>query len=232
MHYSPLLLLHIAGGTVGLISGFVTISLRKGSNRHRIAGYVFVAAMLTMACVGAYLATRKFELGNILGGMFTFYLVATAAMAFRPRVPLTRLFDWSALLFISGVAIAELTSASKASASPNGQFGGESTGPFFVFGCIALLAAAGDLRMLLRKTITRTQTLTRHLRRMCFGLFIASASVFLARAHLFPAIMRKSGALIFLTILPFLLMLFWFIRVRRSAPRAARPTPTQALSPS
>src|SRR5215470_7054873 len=100
MHYSPLLLLHIAGGTIGLISGFITISLRKGSNRHRIAGYVFVTAMLTMASAGAYLATRKFELGNILGGMFTFYLVATAAVAFRPRVPLTRLFDWSALLLI------------------------------------------------------------------------------------------------------------------------------------
>jgi uncharacterized membrane protein len=221
VHSSPILLVHITGGTVGLISGFITIALRKGSNRHRIAGYVFVAAMLTMASAGAYLATRKFELGNILGGMFTFYLIATAAMAFRPRVPLTRLFDLSALLFISGVAVGELTSASKAAANPTGQFGGESTGPFVVFGCIALLAAAGDLRMLFRASITRTQTLTRHLWRMCFGLFIASASVFLARARLFPAIMRKSGALIFLTLLPLLLMLYWFIRVRRSAPKTA-----------
>jgi hypothetical protein len=232
MHYSPLLLLHIAGGTVGLISGFVTIALRKGSNRHRIAGYVFVAAMLTMASVGAYMAIRKFQLGNILGGMFTFYLVATAAMTFRPRVPLTRLFDWSAFLFICGVAIAELTSASKAAATPNGQFGGESTGPFVVFGCIALLAGAGDLRMLFRKTITRTQTLIRHLWRMCFGLFIAAASVFLARPHLFPAFMQKSGALIFLSVLPLLLMLFWFIRVRRSAPRAVKPIPDRAIPAS
>jgi hypothetical protein len=232
MRYSPLLLLHITGGTIGLISGFTTIALKKGSNRHRIAGYVFVAAMLTMASAGAYLATRKFELGNILGGIFTFYMVATAAMSFRPRIPLTRIFDWSALLLILGVAVAELSSASKAAASPSGQFGGESAGPFFVFGCIALLAGAGDLRMLLRHTITRTQTLTRHLWRMCFGLFIASASVFLARPHLFPAFMRKSGALIFLTVLPLLLMLFWFIRVRRSAPRAPKPLPTQALSAS
>jgi hypothetical protein len=217
------LLVHITGGAIGLISGFIAISLRKGSNRHRIAGYVFVAAMLTMASAGAYLATRKFELGNILGGMFTFYLIATAAMAFRPRVPLTRLFDLSALLFISGVAVAELTSASKAAANPTGQFGGESVGPFIVFGCIAALAGAGDLRMLFRKTLTRTQILTRHLWRMCFGLFIASGSVFLARARLFPAIMQKSGALIFLTLLPLLLMLYWFIRVRRSARKNATP---------
>src|SRR5262249_30077268 len=117
--------------------------------------------------------------------------------------------------------------------SPNGQFGGESTGPFVVFGCIALLAAAGDLRMLFRKTITRAQTLTRHLWRMCFGLFIAAASVFLARPHLFPGFMRKSGALVFLSLLPPPLMLFWFIRARPSASRATpKPVPTQALSPS
>ena len=232
MRYSPLVLFHIAGGTVGLLSGFITIALRKGSNRHRIAGYVFVTAMLSMASMGAYLATRKLQAGNILGGMFTFYLVATAAMAFRPRVPLTRIFDWSALLFIAGVGFAELTCGSKAAASPTGQFGGESVGPFVVFGCIALLAGVGDLRMLFRATITRTQTLTRHLWRMCFGLFIASASVFLARARLFPAIMQKSGALVFLTVLPLLLMLYWFVRVRRSAPRAVKSSPAQALSPT
>jgi hypothetical protein len=67
---------------------------------------------------------------------------------------------------------------------------------------------------------------------MCSGLFIAAASVFLARPHLFPAFMQKSGALIFLTVLPLLLMLFWFVRVRRSAPRSAKTIHSQVLSPS
>lgn len=232
MRYSPLLLLHITGGTVGLLSGFLTIALRKGSNRHRIAGYVFVASMLTMASAGAYLATRRFEPGNILGGTLTFYMVATAAMAFRPRVPLTRLFDRSALLLAIGVGITELFCTYKAATSPTGQWQGYSVGPYLIFGCIALLAASGDVRMLLRSTMTRTQTLTRHLWRMCFGLFVAAASVFLARPHLFPVIVQKSGVLIFLTVLPLLFMIFWFIRVRRSAPRTAKPIPTQALSHS
>jgi len=232
MRYSPLLLVHITGGTVGLISGFVTIALRKGSNRHRIAGYVFVTAMLTMASMGAYLALRKFEPGNILGGTLTFYMVATAAMVFRPRAPLTRLFDWSALALVTGIGAAELVCAYQAATSPTGQAYGSPVGPYLIFGCIALLAGAGDLRTILRSTLTRTQALTRHLWRMCFGLFVASASVFLARPHLFPAIMQKSGALIFLTVLPLLLMLFWFVRVRRSAPRSAKSIPTQALSPS
>jgi hypothetical protein len=229
MRYTPLLLVHITGGTVGLISGFVTVALRKGSDRHRIAGYVFVAAMLTMSSAGAYMAIRRFEPGNILGGTLTFYLVATAAMVFRPRIPL---FDWSALALAAGVGVAELVCAYQAATSPTGQRYGYNFVPFLIFGCIALLAGAGDLRMLLRSTMTRTQTLIRHLWRMCFGLFIAAASVFLARPHLFPAFMQKSGALIFLTVLPLLLMLFWFVRVRRSAPRPAKTIHSQVLSPS
>lgn len=232
MHYSPLLLIHITGGTIGLISGFITVAFRKGSTRHRIAGYVFVAAMLTMASAGVYMAIRKFQPDNVLGGTLTFYLVATGAMVFRPRVSLTRLFDWSALVLGTGVGVAELVCAYRAATSPTGQLYGYPPAPFLIFGSIALLAAAGDLRMFRRISMTRTQTLTRHLWRMCFGLFIASASVFMARARLFPAIMQKSGALIFLTVLPLLLMLFWFIRVRRAAPRAAKTMHTQALSPS
>jgi uncharacterized membrane protein len=219
--YSPLLLVHITGGTIGLISGFITISLRKGSNRHRIAGYVFVAAMLTMASAGAYLALRKVQPPNILGGTLTFYLIATAAMVFRPRVPITRIFDVSALLIGAAVAAVEFTFAVQATHSSTGERFGDPAPLYFIFGTIVALAVGGDIRVLFRSALTRTQMLIRHLWRMCFGLFIASGSVFLARQQLFPAFMRKSGALIFLTVLPFLLMLYWFIRVRRSAPKRA-----------
>ena len=82
--------------------------------------------------------------------------------------------------------------------------------------CVALLALAGDLRMLLGSGVLGTQRIARHLWRMCFAWFIASASIFLARPHLFPAIMRKSGALIFLTVLPLMLLLFWMVRVKYS----------------
>jgi len=54
--------------------------------------------------------------------------------------------------------------------------------------------------MMVRGGISGTKRLARHLWRMCFALFIASASVFLARPHLFPAIFRKSGLLVLLTV--------------------------------
>jgi hypothetical protein len=65
-----------------------------------------------------------------------------------------------------------------------------------------------------RRGISGTQRLARHLWRMCFALFIAAASIFLARQRLFPAFMRKTGVLYFLSFLPLILMIFWLVRVR------------------
>jgi hypothetical protein len=49
---------------------------------------------------------------------------------------------------------------------------------------------------------------------MCFALFIAASSIFLARQQIFPAIFRKTGALFLLSFLPLGLMVFWLVRVR------------------
>ena len=56
MLYSPVLLVHICAGTVGLLSGTAAIIFRKGSPRHVLAGKIFVASMLTMGAAAVYLA--------------------------------------------------------------------------------------------------------------------------------------------------------------------------------
>jgi hypothetical protein len=66
----------------------------------------------------------------------------------------------------------------------------------------------------MRRSMDGTQRLARHLWRMCFALFIASMSLFVARQHLFPAILRTTGALYVLSFSPLLLMIFWLIRIR------------------
>jgi amino acid permease len=76
------------------------------------------------------------------------------------------------------------------------------------------MAFVGDVRMLLRGGIAGTQRLARHLWRMCFALFVAAVSIFLARQQLFPAVLRKTGALVFLSFLPLMLLVFWMLRVR------------------
>jgi hypothetical protein len=62
---------------------------------------------------------------------------------------------------------------------------------------------------------------------MCFALFIAAASIFLARQQVFPAVLQKTGVLIFLSFLPLILLIFWMFRVLLTkAYRKTRPLPT------
>src|SRR5262249_38453034 len=124
------------------------------------------------------------------------------------------MFDWGLLLFGITVFAAQATFAVRALMSPTKTLYGLPAPPYIMLGSVVLLAVIGDIRMLMRGGIAGTQRIARHLWRMCFGWFVASGSIFLARPHLFPVWMRKSGALYFLTVLPLLLLVFWMVRVR------------------
>ena len=213
---TPILILHICGGLAGLLSGAVAMSFRKGSRGHALAGKVFVASMLTMAAAGVFLAVLKLQPGNILGGMFTLYLVATAWMTIKQKDQSVKLtaFDWTALFVVLGVVSSEMTFGIQAAISPTHLKYDYPAGPYFFIGSVAVLAVVGDIRVFVRRGISGTQRIARHLWRMCFALFIASSSLFLARQRLFPSIMRKSGTLILLSFLPLMAMIFWLLRAR------------------
>lgn len=228
MPYSPILALHIFGGIVGLLSGTAAISFRKGSRRHVLAGRVFVASMLIMALGAVYLGIVKHQPSNVSGGTFTFYLIGTAWLTARRRDGETSRLDWVVLLiplvlgvltWVSGVSLVRTGAAS----SPEGV----PVGMSFFMGSVILLAAAGDVRMLVRGGVFGTQRIARHLWRMCFGLFIAAGSFFLGGAnrplrllskvglgqHL-PRALFSLGLYLVLTILPLVLLVFWLVRVR------------------
>jgi hypothetical protein len=209
-----MLLLHIASGTVGVLSGFVAVFLRKGSREHGLAGLVFVVSMLSLSASGTYMATMKHQPGNILGGTLTFYLVATAWMTARRRDGRTNLADFALHLVALAIAAFDLVFGLEASRSSTGMLYAIPAGPYFFLGSVALLAAIGDVRMVVRRGISGTARIARHLWRMCFALAIAALSIFLARPYLFPKIMQETGALYFLSFLPLLLMIYWLIRVR------------------
>jgi len=79
--------------------------------------------------------------------------------------------------------------------------------------------------MLARGGISGRQRITRHLWRMCYGLFIATGSFFLGQQQVFPAFLRGSIFLTVLALLPFLLMIYWLFRVRFSKAYRAGPPP-------
>src|SRR5947207_14135143 len=98
MSYSPALIAHICGGSLGLLSGTAAMTFRKGSPGHVLAGKVFVASMLTMGAFATYLAITRNQPNNIGGGILTVYLIGTAWLTARRRDGETSRMDWVLLL--------------------------------------------------------------------------------------------------------------------------------------
>jgi len=213
MSYSPLLLLHVTSGSVGLLSGAVALSFRKGSRPHGIAGTVFLISMLTASADGALLGLRNSEMDNVFGGVLTFYLVATAWITARHKERETGMPDWIGFLVGSAIAVFAVTYWAQAAFSKTGTKAGIAASSYVLPVVVALIAVTGDARMLRCGGLHGVQKLARHLWRMCFGLFVATASIFLARPQLFPALLTRTHLLLVLGILPLILMVFWLVRV-------------------
>lgn len=236
MPYPPILLIHILAGTIGLFSGAAAILFRKGSSRHILAGKIFVVAMLTMAAGATYLAIVKHQSSNIGGGILTFYLIGTAWLTARRRDGETSRFDWLLLVIPLALGILTWTNGIKIVRSGATSQDGVPVGMTFFMGSIMLIAAAGDLRMLLRGGLFGAKRIARHLWRMCFGLFIASGSFFfgpsnrplrlLSRVGLgqhLPAALFSTALYLVLTLLPLILLIFWLLRVRFSSAYQRKP---------
>jgi len=236
MTYSPILLIHILAGTLGMASGTAAMIFRKGSPRHVMAGRVFVVSMLTMGVAAVYLAIVRNQPNNIGGGILTVYLIGTAWLTARRRDGETSRFDWVALLIPLTIGILGWVNGVDALRSPTGSKYGVPGGMHIFMGTVCLLAAGGDVRMLLRGGVFGAKRLTRHLWRMCYGLFIAAGSFFLGPSnrplrllssiglgqHLSPAIFNM-GVYLVLTVLPLILLVFWVIRVRFKSTYSGKP---------
>jgi hypothetical protein len=200
---------------------------RKGSPRHVLAGRVFVASMLTMAVGATYLAFVKHQPNNVGGGILTFYLIGTAWLTARRRDGETSSWDWVAFLIPLALGILTWMNAIQVVRRGASSQDGVPVGMSFFMGSVMLLAAAGDVRMLLRGGLFGAKRIARHLWRMCFGLFIASGSFFLGPSnrplrllsrvglgqHL-PAALFSTALYLILTLLPLVLLVFWVVRVR------------------
>jgi len=150
MFYSPLLPVHITGGALGILSGTVAMIYRKGSARHALAGKVFVASMLVMAAAAVYLAVLRHQTNNIGGGILTFYLILTAWLTARRRDGETSRYDWLAMVIPVALGILTWVNGVRVVRRGAGSESGVPVGMFFFMGTVMLLAAAGDLRMLIR----------------------------------------------------------------------------------
>jgi uncharacterized membrane protein len=212
MRASPVLVVHILAGIAGLIAGAGAMIATKGGVRHRMYGNVFFVSMLVLGTTAAVIAYRIGDFGNMTGGLFTVYMVATAWRTARTVPGRTNAVDWigmgaivifGAKLFYDGVQVWKL---------PHHMLKGVPAGMIFFLATIALLSAIGDARMIFGG-VSETGRIARHLWRMCFALFVATGSFFLGRIRIFPMWVRDAYIPFVLAVLPLLLLIFWLVRV-------------------
>ena len=215
--------LHIVAGLVALASGAMALYAAKGSPLHRRSGMAFVVAMLVMTSsavvMAAFLRPNRV---NAIAGMLTFYLVCTGTLTVRRRIAEVRgLMTGLMLLALVGGGYA-FALGLEALGSVDGKVAGIPPQPLLMFGLVGLLGGLLDARLLWAGDIQGPHRLARHLWRMCFAMWIATASFFLGQARFFPEPIRQSGLLAIPVLLVAGLMVYWLVRVlQKRRPMAA-----------
>ena len=133
--------LHVIGGTIAILSGFVALYALKGARLHRKSGTIFVYAMLVMSLSGAVIAVgRAGAAMNIPAGLVTAYLVITSLLTVHPPSAGSRRVERSAMLAAFALGLASIVSAFVSAGRGNTGF----VFPLMMFGVLALSAGVGD----------------------------------------------------------------------------------------
>ncbi|MDQ3279996.1 MAG: hypothetical protein M3Q69_01120 [Acidobacteriota bacterium] len=226
MFYSMLVLFHVATAVVGLLSGTLSMLARKGSGWHAAAGNIFVVSMLGMSSSAVYLAAVYHPIMiNVVAGTLTFYLVTTSWQAAKYRDGRATAFHSAALLFVLAVALSSFSFGFTVA----GQYGIPGA-VYFVFGTVALLCAASDLRVLRQGGVSGPARLSRHLR-MPLAFFVAVMSLYPGRAGLFPKWLRETKLLFVPHLLLIGAMLFWLVRLSKRKRMQRRTTEAVQTAP-
>jgi hypothetical protein len=165
--------------------------------------------------MGATLAmTYSPNRGNVMGGGLTFYMVATAWATVRRKPEEVGRMEIALALLGAAVAGAGYTFGTMAALSPTNTLDKYPPPLYFIFGSVALLLVAFDVRMIARGGVAGAARLTRHLLRMCLAMFMATASLFLGQPKVFPMAVRHSGLLPVPVVLVVVALVYSLIRIR------------------
>ena len=211
---------HILAGGLALVSGYLALSVKKGSRLHRRSGLLFVGAMLTVAFFGIVIAAGQgvAPAVNIPAALISAYLVVTSLSTVRSPAPAGA--HW---LLGGGMLVALATSLTSfgfglEAVAAGGTRDGMPAFPFFMFGLIGAIGSVGDMRILRSSALSGASRLARHLWRMCFALFIAALSFFIGQSDEFPQALRIMPLLALPVLIVLVSMFYWLwrVRIRRS----------------
>jgi hypothetical protein len=225
------LALHVGTGLVAFVAGFVAMGARKGGTWHRRAGLAFVYAMIVTGIMATGISAFEGK-QTWSGGIVVVYLVFTAFTAVRPLRDGGRHVDFGLMVLAFALSASNYYGGFVALRMPGLILEGAPAGMLFFLGTVLLLAAIGDVRLVMAGGVQGSRRIARHLWRMSFGLFIASGSFVLGQMKFIPKPIRIVPLLLVVAVSPLVLLLYWMWRVRlRQNLRGLITRPTPPLAP-
>ncbi len=187
LFYKIFLILHIAAGTLALISGTVSIIRRKGDNRHRFIGNIFLYSMLAVGASAFFMAVVKPNPFLFMVGIFSTYLVSTGVrilylkQILQGQKPL--FIDWflSIAMLVFGLSFVGLGIRDIL----NGNYAALTS---VVFGSIGLLLVAQDAGLYFGKIKIKNYWLAMHIARMVAGNIAAFTAFLVVNNTVLPAL--------------------------------------------
>ena len=215
------LAIHFAAGLISLTTGTIALVVAKGGPLHKKSGLVFTWAMIGLGLSAVGIGIYENNLGQVFGGLFASYFVFSAMTTVKPlagigqrmNIALTVFAFACAATMFYGAVTEWLDSTVKVTGRPR-------VVPPLIGGAVILLAAIGDLRAIRAGGLRGVRRLSRHLWRMCFGLFIATGSFFLGQMMFVPEPLRFMPLLLVLAFAPIAFLFYWLwrVRVRKNVP--------------
>ena len=222
------LLVHVLAGGLGLLSGYVALTVSKGGSLHRKAGLLFVYVMTTMAMTGMLISAVEGVAPeiNVPSALLTFYFVITALTTVGAPAGWSRSMDVAAMWSIFAIGVSCLVLAVRAIGAGLPGF----AYPLVMFGTIALVAGAGDRRMLRTGPLRGALRLKRHVWRMCFALLIPSIAFYVPPGRL-PDALHIPPVIATGLLIPIVATIYWSwkLRARRPIPRNIHVTAHEAV---
>lgn len=173
----PLLILHIAAGTIALLSGLFAIILRNKVKIHKPIGKIYFWAMTAVFVTAVYISAVKINIFLFCVAFFTYYACLTAYRALKlKKLHLDQKphwVDWAIEVFFGLMNIAFVIFACVLLANGKSTFGIIS----MVFGVLGLRGNYVTIQRLRRKLIYRNYWLLAHIGGMC-GSYIGAITAF------------------------------------------------------
>lgn len=173
-----LIYIHAFFGGIGLIAGFATIIVKKGSSNHKFLGKVFSVGMLVSSLLSLIVAQMPHHknLFLFLIGIFTIYMIlaGNAALSFKSRSKESasvKDYAISYIMLLSGILMVIMAVINW---SVNQQF----SILYLIFGGLGILMSSRDISFYKNLKNVRNKWIHHHIGKMS-GALIASVTAFI-----------------------------------------------------